>query len=261
MAFLPSLSNEDIQHYHRVVTHAVQVRSHFDALVWLQGDMQRYLPHDILIAAWGNFADGDVRHDVISALPGVRSHATGEAAVNAMLRHLFSRWIEFGKLPFAMNSDEGGFAQHGVGLESALGDVLQTMRGAMVHGISDARGNHDCLYVTFSSTVVYGEAERSAMTVVLPYVDTALRQVTRLPHLAKEEAASPLHLTVDLGLTERESEILHWVTLGKTNLEIGSILEISVFTVKNHMQRVFKKLNVSNRAQAVGKFRVLATHA
>jgi DNA-binding CsgD family transcriptional regulator len=28
-------------------------------------------------------------------------------------------------------------------------------------------------------------------------------------------------------------------------------LDISAFTVKNHVQRVFKKLNVSNRAQAV----------
>jgi len=61
-------------------------------------------------------------------------------------------------------------------------------------------------------------------------------------------------------LTEREAEILKWVALGKTNPEIGSILEISAFTVKNHMQRVFKKLDVSNRAQAVGKFRAWVTH-
>jgi len=49
--------------------------------------------------------------------------------------------------------------------------------------------------------------------------------------------------------------VLYWVAKGKTNPEIAQILDISSFTVKNHMQRVFKKLDVSNRAQAVSKYR------
>ena len=62
-------------------------------------------------------------------------------------------------------------------------------------------------------------------------------------------------------LTEREREVMHWVAGGKTNPEIASILEISAFTVKNHMQRVFKKLEVTNRAQAVSKIMPLVSHA
>jgi DNA-binding CsgD family transcriptional regulator len=54
-------------------------------------------------------------------------------------------------------------------------------------------------------------------------------------------------------LTDREVEIVEWVAMGKTNSEIGSILGLSLFTVKNHLQRIFKKMNVSNRAQAVAK--------
>ena len=57
----------------------------------------------------------------------------------------------------------------------------------------------------------------------------------------------------DYDLSARESEILAWVALGKTNPEIGSILGISTFTVKNHVQRILKKLDVTNRTQAVGK--------
>ncbi len=57
----------------------------------------------------------------------------------------------------------------------------------------------------------------------------------------------------DFNLSARESEILAWVALGKTNPEIGSILGISTFTVKNHVQRILKKLDVTNRTQAVGK--------
>ncbi len=62
-------------------------------------------------------------------------------------------------------------------------------------------------------------------------------------------------------LTDRELQILNWVAKGKTNPEIGSILNISAFTVKNHMQRMFKKLNVTNRAQAVAKFNAIVNHA
>ena len=54
-------------------------------------------------------------------------------------------------------------------------------------------------------------------------------------------------------LSTRELEIMEWVRQGKTNAEIGIILDISAFTVKNHMQRILKKLDVLNRAQAVAK--------
>jgi len=36
-----------------------------------------------------------------------------------------------------------------------------------------------------------------------------------------------------------------------------SKVEISEFTVKNHMQRIFKKLDVFSRAQAVGKYKTM----
>lgn len=55
------------------------------------------------------------------------------------------------------------------------------------------------------------------------------------------------------GLSMRETEILDWVRLGKTNPEIATILEISVCTVKNHLQAIFRKLDVYNRVQAIAK--------
>jgi DNA-binding CsgD family transcriptional regulator len=54
-------------------------------------------------------------------------------------------------------------------------------------------------------------------------------------------------------LSLREQEILNWIAEGKTNAEIAVILGISSFTVKNHAQRIFRKLDVSNRTEAVSK--------
>jgi len=55
------------------------------------------------------------------------------------------------------------------------------------------------------------------------------------------------------GLSDREIQILRWVRDGKSNQEIGAILSISPLTVKNHMQRILRKLQASNRTQAVSK--------
>lgn len=55
-------------------------------------------------------------------------------------------------------------------------------------------------------------------------------------------------------LSARENEVMHWVKMGKTNHEIGSILEISAFTVKNHLQRIFRKLEALNRTHAVARY-------
>ena len=139
-------------------------------------------------------------------------------------------------------------------------EALQTMRSALVHGINDERGSHDCLYVMFSTRDSFTDEERSALSMILPYIDTALRQVAHLPHQTHDEAGAverkiDAPLLIEHDLTDREVEILEWVAMGKTNPEIGSILNISAFTVKNHVQRIFKKLNVTNRAQAVSKIK------
>ena len=54
-------------------------------------------------------------------------------------------------------------------------------------------------------------------------------------------------------LTKRQAQIMNWVQQGKTNFEIVVILEVSPLTVKNHLQKLFKRLDVHNRAQAVAK--------
>ncbi len=54
-----------------------------------------------------------------------------------------------------------------------------------------------------------------------------------------------------LGLSPRESEILSWVVQGKTNPEIGTILDISPRTVQKHLERVYGRLGVENRHAAM----------
>jgi DNA-binding response OmpR family regulator/DNA-binding CsgD family transcriptional regulator len=53
-----------------------------------------------------------------------------------------------------------------------------------------------------------------------------------------------------LGLTPREAEVLYWITEGKTNPEISTILDTTLHTVKKHNNKLFAKLGVETRMAA-----------
>ena len=52
-------------------------------------------------------------------------------------------------------------------------------------------------------------------------------------------------------LTERELQVLRGMSQGKSNSEIGKELFLSEDTIKTHARRLFRKMEVSDRAQAV----------
>jgi len=52
-------------------------------------------------------------------------------------------------------------------------------------------------------------------------------------------------------VSKRELSVLIHVAAGKSNKQIGKLLGISAQTVRNHMSRIFAKLGVSNRTEAV----------
>lgn len=68
--------------------------------------------------------------------------------------------------------------------------------------------------------------------------------------VAAGSAAQAELLADHFGLTARESEILTWIVRGKSNRDIGEILGLSPRTVNKHLEQVFAKLGVENRALA-----------
>lgn len=57
-------------------------------------------------------------------------------------------------------------------------------------------------------------------------------------------------LTANFALTDREAEVLLWLTRGKTNRDIAEILSLSARTVNKHLEQVFHKMGVDNRTSA-----------
>src|SRR5262245_29000357 len=53
-----------------------------------------------------------------------------------------------------------------------------------------------------------------------------------------------------LALTQREAEVLLWIARGKSNRDIGAILDLSPRTVNKHLEQIYNKLGVENRTSA-----------
>jgi transcriptional regulator EpsA len=250
----------------QIIQQSVRIRRHIEIFLWLNGELQRFLPHEILLVAWGDFVRGNLLFDVISPIPGVRTHRLSSENMIPFVTQLFEGWCAKGSAPYLLESKDG-FALGQEALECLPIRAVRRMRSAVVHGVKDVRGKHDCLYVFLSGTPPEdGELLRRSIELLLPHIDLALRRLSHVDSqlalrtvgkfaslgLDSENDLSPVGIS-DLGLSLRQLEIMEWVRLGKTNQEIGQILDISMFTVKNHLQRVFKKLDVLNRAQAVAR--------
>jgi DNA-binding NarL/FixJ family response regulator len=70
--------------------------------------------------------------------------------------------------------------------------------------------------------------------------------LNRMRGIPEPVAANP-----DVALTERETQILSYVAKGFSFADICGLLEITANTVKTHINRIYRKLAVNSRSQAV----------
>jgi DNA-binding NarL/FixJ family response regulator len=66
----------------------------------------------------------------------------------------------------------------------------------------------------------------------------------------RQAMAEKKSVALDVPLTNRETQVLRHIALGLSNREIGRSLEISVETVKEHVQNILRKIDATDRTQA-----------
>ncbi len=111
------------------------------------------------------------------------------------------------------------------------------------------------------STKDFSERDRLLLDLLRPYLVQAYENVATLARLRKEPAkpmpAKSPRLSNEsfqlLGLTDREADILLGISQGKTNKQIAASLYVSPFTVKTHLQHIYRKLEVGSRTEAVSR--------
>ena len=86
---------------------------------------------------------------------------------------------------------------------------------------------------------------------LLARIEAVLRRTKRKPLISNSENVTINQVDNFNSLTKREKDVLLLVTQGESNKSIAEKLVLSEVTVKSHLNSIFKKLNVTNRTQAV----------
>lgn len=223
----------------------VYQREHFFS--WTQGLLQSLIRHEVIVCAVRSGEPSTLRADsfsMIAAEPSIFGDLFLRDASVAL--GLIKAWEARGFRPLLCDAADSPFSRGLFAQE--LGRVSATQ--ILAHGTHDALGQACGFYAFICVPGTLGPRQAYLARLVTPFLHAAWMR-TEVNGRAK--GGNPARPEEARRITTREEEILRWVSLGKSNFEVGAILGISPLTVKNHVQKILRKLNVVNRAQAVGK--------
>ncbi len=233
--------------------------------LWSQGPLRALLPHEVLVCLrlneHGRVTHAEYLHSVAHA-PEVLASLVDP--VDGLGLRIARHCEVTGRSPCLLPPPEAtpdalaqaGMAdtsKHTTGAAwSALVDELRQLglRNVLAHGTGPLVGG-GTFFALFGLTHGPTARDAFALSLLLPQLHVAFLRV-----LASRGASVPA-LPPGVVLSGRELEVLDWVVRGKTNPEIGMILSLSSLTIKNHLQRIYRKLNVHNRVQAITRCREL----
>jgi transcriptional regulator EpsA len=247
------LSLEQTHLYLEIVEASLMISRREQFFPFVQGCFQYLFPHDILICGY-EVAPGQYRFESYTSLPyfDAGQLAMVTSGEHGIVWRAMKAWQEVLRPIIVLPGTEAGdFGGYCIPFAGAHEDLNQSeLHGFIAHGMCGQDGRIDSFFC-FSRLPRDPDAEHAClMQWLMPYLHAAF---VRSRHGAVRSKAKPRLSAQPPAITDRELEILHWVNLGKTNWEIAKILEISPLTVKNHVQNIFRKLNVQTRLHAAMK--------
>jgi DNA-binding CsgD family transcriptional regulator len=127
--------------------------------------------------------------------------------------------------------------------------VANGIRDVVAHGTLDVMNGLASIIYLGGFAGPLSEEQTLALEVLAPHLHQCLLAISRAEADCLPEDVG----YAALALTRREKEILKWLSDGKTNYSIGTILGISELTVRNHVRNIMLKLGAENRTHAVIK--------
>ena len=236
-----------------VITASLRITQRQHLFSWLQGNFQFLLGHEIMVCGIRSASTENYFFDSYTSTRYFSHKHLTESTTpeKGLVSRAMVAWQNT-SMPVlvAHNLSAGDYGCYVV----PFCEDANTLRKAELinlvgHGISDQDGNLTTFFSFSRLSEEITPAHAYILELLIPHLHCALTRVMS----NMESNTITVSTKVLRTITGRESEILYWVHLGKTNWEIASILEISPLTVKNHVQNILRKLDVQNRGQAAIK--------
>jgi len=252
---VPMLNHAHVEAIVRAAESALEVRRRYQFFVWTQSSLQTLVPHRLAICGAYQRAARELIFDVFNSVSVPEPLLQGfKNPRGALMQQLQGRWLDAGCRPVRVEIDRLDGA--------AIAEHRETLREAgftelLAHGLSRPQrpSEIESFFVFGQHAGGAGQQQCHHLELLMPHIHSTWHRVQAQEREIKlqPDITPPLRTGEGQSITNRERQILNWLREGMSNQQIGEVLGISALTVKNHVQKILRKLNAANRAQAVAR--------
>lgn len=244
-----TLTEREMEYLFRIIDSSTSIFQRHQFFLWAQGEVQSLLPHGMLVCLFDEGSGQSISAEKFSRT------SISETAFSELCRpdggimfRVMSAWTAGRNQPLLLCPRH----PHGLVYRHFASDLKkENLERIAAHGMFDPNGRTNSLFVFTQISGALTERHAYFLELLVPHMHlTLVRMLFHERHAKRSTATGRSNRKL---ITDREKEVLRHVQAGKNNDEIGHLLNISPLTVKNHIQKILRKLNVNNRAHAVAK--------
>ncbi len=239
----------------RIIENSVGVQRRYQFFVWSQSSLQTLLPHQLAICGAWKRARKQVYLEAFNSIAVPASVlASLTDGQSALMQRAVGAWIENRGRACVLDLH----TLTGRAVEESRDELTDAgFHELLIHAVSRPQriNELESLFIFSSPGQRVTEMQRTHLELLMPHLHSTYLRVQSVERDMNDSAPSmPAREGFSRStITEREKQILGWVREGMSNHEIGTELSISPLTVKNHVQKILRKLGAANRAQAVAR--------
>ena len=244
-----TLTEREMEYLFRIIESSTSIFQRHQFFLWAQGEVQSLLPHGMLICIFDEGSGQSVSIEKFSRTDINESKFSELCQPDGgIVFRVMSAWSAGKNQPLLVCPNN----PNGIAYKHFADDLKRdNLERVAAHGMFDANGRTTSLFTFTQISGALTERHTYFLELLMPHMHMAL--VRMLFHERYHPHGATTAGKSKKLITDRETEVLRYVQMGKNNLEIAHLLNISPLTVKNHIQKILRKLSVNNRAHAVAK--------
>ncbi|MEO7465044.1 MAG: XrtB/PEP-CTERM-associated transcriptional regulator EpsA [Nitrosospira sp.] len=243
-----TLTEREMEYLFRIIESSTSIFQRHQFFLWAQGEVQSLLPHGMLICIFDEGSGQSVSIEKFSRTI-INENRFSELCQpgSGIIFRVMSAWSAGKNQPFLLCPSN----PNGIAYKHFADDLKRDdLERIAAHGMFDANGRTSSLFAFTQVSGALTERHTYFLELLIPHMHMALVRMLFNERYHQHGVMGGKNKKI---ITDRETEVLRYVQMGKNNLEIANLLNLSPLTVKNHIQKILRKLKVNNRAHAVAK--------